>query len=241
MKAKDILKQTKHRAFNYPNRPWKYYQEWNQVLFFHWQLEPDELRPMLPKGLELDTIHGKTWLSIVAFDMNHVGIRNFPKIPNLSNFHEINIRLYVNCNGKPSVYFLNMEGSKPMSCKVLKAVSKLPYRYSKMRRTASIYESKNKATNDFFYTEYAVEQDPISKDETDLWLTERYTLLQDFKNKIITYDVHHIEWPMQKINIHKLELDYPKFNSLLQNKPDRIQYSKGVQVLTWDKKDYKHE
>jgi uncharacterized protein YqjF (DUF2071 family) len=236
MNAKDILKQTKHRAFMYPSRSWKFYQEWNNTIFLHWEVAPSLIQPYLPESLKLDTINGKTWISLVAFDMNHVGLRSMPKLPYVSNFHEINIRAYTICEGKPSVYFLNMEGSKRSSCVVLKVLSKLPYRYSKMKRTSFSYESENRTSNDFFYIEYGLENQPILKDETDLWLTERYTLLQDYKHHIIEYDVHHLEWPMQRIRIKNLELDYPRFNPLIQNEPDRVHYSTGVQVLTWDKK-----
>ena len=110
--------------------------------------------------------------------MNHIGIRSFPKIPHISDFHEINIRVYIICNGKPSVYFLSMEGSKRPSCKILKTISKFPYEYSKMKRMDFSYISKNKTKNNSFYTEYRLGGDPIIKDETDIWLTERYAVLQ---------------------------------------------------------------
>ncbi|MCF7559462.1 DUF2071 domain-containing protein [Sabulilitoribacter multivorans] len=238
MKAKEILKHTKHRPFEIPERSWKFYQEWNKAIFLHWEVEPEAIKPLLPKEIELDTINGKTWLSLVAFDMNHIGIRSLPKVPHISDFHEINIRVYITCNGKPSVYFLSMEGSKRSSCKVLKTISKFPYYHSKMKRTDFSYSSKNDLYNNSFYTEYRLGSDPIIKDETDVWLTERYAVFQDYKNQIIEYDVHHVEWPMQTISIKKLELDYPKFNHLIDNNPDRIHYSKGIQVLTWDKKKY---
>lgn len=238
MKAKTILKHTKHRSFEIPARTWKFYQEWNKAIFLHWEVEPKTIKPLLPKGIKLDTINGKTWVSLVAFDMNHIGIRSILKIPHVSDFHEINIRVYIICNGKPSVYFLSMEASKRSSCKVLKTISKFPYYHSKMKRTDFSYTSKNKAYNNSFYAEYRLGNDSIVKDETDIWLTERYVVFQDYKNQIFEYDVHHVEWPMQSISVKKLELDYPKFNHLINNKPDRIHYSKGVQVLTWDKKKH---
>lgn len=238
MKSKDILKQTRHRVFPYPSRPWLFYQEWNHAIFLHWQVSPQLIEPLIPKTLELDIINGKTWVSLVAFDMNHIGVRAIPKIPHISDFHEINIRVYVTCNGKPSVYFLSMESSKRSSCKILKALSKFPYCHSKMKRTDYSYTSKNDGQNNSFHTEYRLGNDPIIKDETDIWLTERYAVFQDYKKQLIEYDVHHVEWPMQSISIKKLEFDYPKFNNLINNKPDRIHYSKGVQVLTWDKKKY---
>ena len=236
MKAKEILKHTKHRTFNYPTRSWKFYQEWNDALFLHWEVDCDLIKPLLPKGLELDVLNGKTWVSLVAFNMNNIGIRSLPKLPHISDFHEINIRVYIICNNKPSVYFLNMEGSKRSSCKVLKTLSKFPYRHSKMKRTPFSYASSNKKKNDWFYTEYRLENNPVIKDETDNWLTERYATFQDYKNEIIEYDVHHVAWPMQAIKIKKLEINYPRFAHLINNHPDKVHYSKGVQVLTWDKK-----
>ena len=239
MKASEILKHTKHRPFKAPKRSWKFYQEWNKAIFMHWEIEPKLITSLLPRGLELDTINGKTWVSLVAFDMNNIGVRSLPKMPHISDFHEINIRVYIAYKGKPAVYFLNMEGSKRSSCSILKMISKFPYQYSKMKRTSFSYESENDTQNDSFYTEYRLDHNVINKDETDIWLTERYAVFQDYKNNIIEYDVHHAEWPIESIDIKKLKLNYPKFNHLIHNKPDRIHYSKGVKVLTWDKKKHK--
>ena len=239
MKNKDILKQKEHRPFEYPKRSWTFYQEWNNAIFLHWEVSPELIKPLLPKNIELDIIKGKTWVSLVAFDMNNIGIRNLPKIPHISDFQEINIRVYITCNGKPSVYFLSMEGSKQSSCKVLKVLSKFPYRYSKMSRNESKYKSENDTFNDTFNIEYELKNESVKKDETDLWLTERYAVFQDYKKHIIEYDVHHVEWPTQKINIKNLELNYPRFSHLITNQPDKVHYSSGVQVLTWGKKKIK--
>ena len=238
MKASELLTYKKHRPFNYPSRSWKYYQEWNDALFLHWEVDCKLVESLIPNGLELDIINGKTWVSLVAFDMNNIGIRSLPKLPHISDFHEINIRVYVSYKGKPSVYFLSMEGSKRSSCKVLKTISKFPYRYSKMKRTAFSYTSKNKKYSDAFYAEYRLENNPVIKDETDVWLTERYAVFQDNKNDIIEYDVHHAPWPIEAINIKKLDVNYPRFNHLIHNQPHKIHYSKGVQVLAWDKKRF---
>lgn len=239
MKSFEILKQKNHRPFEYPKNNWTVYQEWNKAVFLHWEVNPDLIKPLLPKGIELDILNGKTWVSLVAFDMNNIGIKNILKPPYISDFQEINIRVYVICNGKPSVYFLSMEANNWLSCKLIKTVSKFPYRYSKMNRNDSIYQSENNEFNDSFNLEYNIENLSVKKDETDLWLTERYAVFQDYKKHIIEYDVHHIEWPLQKINIKKLEVNYPRFSHLINSTPDKIHYSKGVQVLTWDKTKFK--
>ena len=238
MKSFEILKYKSHRQFNYPEHPWKYYQEWNNTIFLNWEVTSELIRPYLPIGLVLDEINGKTWVSLVAFNMNNIGIRSLPKVPHISDFHEINIRVYVIFNGKPGVYFLSMEGSKRASCKVLKSLSKFPYRYSKMNRSEFVFQSQNIIFNDRLKIDYELENNPVFKDKTDVWLTERYAVFQDYKNQLIEYDVHHLEWPIQKIRIKSLDLNYPRFSFLINNQPDKLHYSKGVQVLTWDKKKF---
>lgn len=238
MKASEILNSKQHRPFEYPKRSWKFYQEWNKAIFLHWEVEPEAVKALLPDSVTLDTIDGKAWVSIVAFDMNHIGIRSLPRMPHISDFHEINIRTYIICKGKPSVYFLSMEGSKRSSCKILKAISKFPYVRSKMSRTDYSYQSANlKASNSLEFT-YRTKMEPCKKDKTDLWLTERYAVFQEYKNKLIEYDVHHVEWPLDEITVKDLKIDYPTYNHLINNSPDRMHYSDGVEVLTWNKRKH---
>jgi len=105
MKIKDILNTTAHRPWKMPSENWKYYQEWNNVLFMHWQVELEALRPLVPKDMEIDLFGGKPWVSLVAFTMQKIRPKQLPSFPPISDFDEINIRTYVHYNGKPGVYF----------------------------------------------------------------------------------------------------------------------------------------
>lgn len=238
MKTSQILDKTDHRSFKCPTRPWMFYQEWNKAIFLHWEVNADEIQTLLPRGLKVDVINGKAWVSLVAFDMNNIKARYLPKLPRISDFQEINIRTYVVCNGKPSVYFLSMEANNKMSCKLLEKVSKFPYRYSEMNRSNHSYQSNNVNLNESFSIDYELDGKSVSKDETDLWLTERYAVFQDHRNAMIEYDVHHLEWPMQNIICKAIKVNYSRFGTFINDKPDRIHYSKGVRVLTWNKRKH---
>ena len=37
------------------------------------------------------------------------------------------------------------------------------------------------------------------------------------------------------MDIKKLDLSYPRFEYLINDKPSKTQYSKGVKVMAWDK------
>lgn len=235
MTIKEILHTTEHRPWKLPLGNWKFYQEWNNAIFMHWQVNLHELEKFVPKELEIDLYDGKPWVSLVAFTMEKIRPRNLPAFPPISDFDEINIRTYVKSNNKTGVYFLSIEGGNKLSCKIAKGISELPYRYSRMKRSNHQYVSNNPETNDKLKVKFLVGSDIEHKNGLDRWLTERYALFQDAEKSINEYEIHHIEWPIKDIELRHLDFDYPVFKKLIENKPAKIQYSKGVQVIAWGK------
>lgn len=239
MTIQNILNTTEHRPWEVPTENWKFYQEWNNAIFMHWQVELSELRKFVPQELEIDLFEGKPWVSVVAFTMEKIRPKNLPSFPPISNFDEINIRTYIKSNNKTGVYFLSIEGGKILSCKIAKGMSELPYRYSKIKRTENQYKSYNSEFNDKLDIEFTIGKEIKEKSTLDTWLTERYALFQDTKKSINTFEIHHLEWEINELNLKKVDFNYQRFNKLLINKPNKIQYSKGVQVIAWQKKKKK--
>ena len=130
---------------------------------------------------------------------------------------------------------MSIEGGKSLSCKVARGISELPYRFSKIKRTDQNYQSQNSEFNDKLNLEFTVGKERTEKTELDKWLTERYALFQDTDESINEFEIHHLEWPINEMNLHQLELNYPRFEKLINKKPNRIHYSKGVKVLAWKK------
>jgi len=235
MKIREIVNATAHRPWEIPNKGWEFYQEWNNAIFLHWQVELDELKKLVPKELEIDLFEGKPWISVVAFTMEKIRPKNLPSFSPISNFDEINIRTYVRSNNKTGVYFLSIEGGKKLSCQIAKIVSELPYRYSKIRRSENQYESYNSEFNDRLDIQFTVRKELKEKTKLDKWLTERYALFQDTDTSINEFEIHHLEWEIHALDFKKLNLKYQKFDKLLKNEPNKTQYSKGVKVIAWGK------
>ena len=235
MKNKELLAIKNHRTWNIPNQSWRFYQEWNNALFLHWEVDLDELKKFVPKELEIDLFEGKPWVSLVAFTMEKIRPKHLPYFPPISNFDEINIRTYIKSKHKTGVYFLSIEGGKKISCLVAKALSELPYRYSKIKRVKTRFESYNSEFNDSLDINYKIGKPIKEKEELDTWLTERCALFQDTHDSINEFEIHHLEWPIQELKLDKLNFNYPRFKNLIQGPPDRIHYSKGVNVLAWPK------
>lgn len=66
-------------------------------------------------------------------------------------------------------------------------------------------------------------------------MTERYALFQDTETSINEFEIHHLEWSINEIDLKIVEFSYPRFNELFKNEPNMIQYSKGVKVIAWGK------
>lgn len=235
MNIKEILNTVEHRPWPIPNQDWKFYQEWNRLIFLHWQVDLDELQKHVPEKLEIDLFDGKPWVSLVAFTMEQTRPRNLPAVKFISDFDEINIRTYVKCNNKTGVYFLSIEAGKSLSCKTARVVSGLPYRFSKMNRIGGCYKSENSQRGDSFEVDYTIGKEARQKSPLDVWLTERYAVFDYHHPSMIEFEVLHPEWPIQQVEIHNLKTHYPRFEKLIAGVPDLAHYSKGVQVLAWGK------
>lgn len=237
MKIAEILKHTQHRSKKVPDGKWAYYQEWNQALFLHWKVPADELSMFVPDEFELDFLEGETWVSIVLFRMERIRPRYLPAFKPVSDFEEINIRTYVRYRGKPGVYFLNIEAGNKQASWLAAFLSGLPYRYSKINRNKKeeSVQACSLERNTVLEVDFCVGQPLKQKDATDYWLTERYALFQDQNKQINTFEIHHLEWPVNSVELKALKLNYPSFPTWFSSLPDRTHYSKGVQVIAWKK------
>jgi uncharacterized protein YqjF (DUF2071 family) len=238
MTPSQIQQQLAHRPWTLPERPWQFYQEWNDCIFLHWRVPVNLLASYVPDSLTIDEVNGSAWVSVVAFSMERIRPRYLPPFPPISNFGEINIRTYVRLNGRGGVYFLSIEGGKRLSCWIARTVSELPYRYSRMQRRPGLFTASNTEFGDSFQLAYQSGEVITDKSAVDRWLTERYGLFQPVGSNLNTFEIHHPEWPVHRLEVKELELHYSRFAALLSGPPDLAHYSPGVPVLARSKVRY---
>ncbi len=232
---KDILQETKHRPYALPPGRWVYYQEWNRAIFLHWKVPVGTLRKCVPQALNLDTFEGDAYISLVAFTMEQIRPRYLPAVSLVSDFHEINLRTYIDNDERKGVYFLNIEAAKHLSVFMAKALSGLPYEKSSIRRTDHQYQSSNRKKGFSLLCDYTVKGRLSDKSTLDRWLTERYCLYLDEGESVYRYDIHHKEWELHDMGIKHLDVDYQLGDFTLSAEPDAVHYSDGVQVLAWNR------
>ncbi|XEC96570.1 YqjF family protein [Paenibacillus tarimensis] len=233
---------TDHRPWPVPSKPWIMKQNWNKVLFAHWPMDAGILEPLIPRGLKLDVFEGRAWIGIVPFYMDGIRGRGLPPIPFLSEFPELNVRTYVTAGGKPGVYFFSLDAANRMAVKAAKWFYRLPYYFAeisvKQEDTKIIYscdraDAGGNCRFDGIYwpvsPQYIAEQGTL-----DYWLTERYCLYTEHRNRLFRCDIVHEPWQLQQAEAvihHNTMIDLNGI-TLPESKP-LLHYSERAEVFTW--------
>ncbi|MBC8149439.1 MAG: DUF2071 domain-containing protein [Verrucomicrobiaceae bacterium] len=109
------------------------FQRWSELLFLHWEIDPDLVKERLPDHLSVDIHEGKTYLGLVPFFMQKVRPRFLPCAPWLSNFLELNVRVYVHDqHGRPGVWFFSLDCNQPIAVELARRLFHLPYQHASM-------------------------------------------------------------------------------------------------------------
>jgi uncharacterized protein len=69
--------------------------EWRELVMLNYEVDPALLRGYVPRGVELDTFEGRTFVSLVGFRFLRTKLLGFLAIPFHTNFEEVNLRFYV--------------------------------------------------------------------------------------------------------------------------------------------------
>ena len=130
--------------------------------------------------------------------MEKIRHRYLPSIRFISDFAEINIRIYIDIDGRKGVYTLNIESEKTLSTFFARVVSGLPYEKANIGRTGQKFVSTNAKKNFRLNAEFEILNKIEMKTALDQWLTERYGLYLDIDHELYRYDFHHKEWELKK-------------------------------------------
>jgi hypothetical protein len=85
------------------------YQEWRRLLFVHWPVSTNVLRPLVPRVLSLDQFEGVAYVSLTPFVVQSARPLGVPRNLGLA-FLETNVRTYVHLEGgQPGVYFFSLD------------------------------------------------------------------------------------------------------------------------------------
>jgi uncharacterized protein len=189
------------------------YQTWGKLLFLHWRLPADVIRPLVPAGLELDLFDGSPWVGVTPFTMWGIRPAGLPALPLVSRTHELNVRTYVHRDGVPGVWFLSLDASNPLAVIGARVGFGLPYFRARMEvreDDASIRFVSRRAHPGAHPAHLEAEWTrgeplpPAPPDSLDFFLTERYCLYAERGGRLYRARIHHAPWPLRRASLGRL-------------------------------------
>jgi uncharacterized protein len=197
-------------------------QNWRDLLFIHWPVDPEALRPLIPSPLELDLFEGMAYIGLVPFTMTGVRPVGLPAVAGLSSFHETNVRTYVRrADHDPGVWFFNLEAASSIAVLLARRFFHLPYHYARMflehestprpvEAPAIIYAGTRRWPGPLpaSYSVRALPIGPVQPATTgtlEHFLVERYILFTTWKSRVYQGRVHHTPYPLQSAQLLALD------------------------------------
>jgi hypothetical protein len=223
--------------------PWVMHQRWTSLLFAHWPVAADVLRPLLPPRLTLDTFEGEAWVGVIPFHMSNVRPRAIPALPWVSAFQELNVRTYVRIGDRAGVWFFSLDASNPLAVRAARAAVHLPYYDARMRmavadglvryrsdRThrgapAASFEATYRPQGAVFHA---------APGTLEHFLVERYQLFASAPRGLIRVKIAHPPWPLQRAvatierNTMAAAAGIP-----LAGEPQQLHFASRIDVRTW--------
>lgn len=106
-------------------------QNWVDLAFLHWPVDPGRIAHLYPDGTEPDTLDGLTYVGLVAFRMTGTGFGYGPGV--LGSFLETNVRLYsADRTGRRGVVFLSLDTPRLDVVLAARAALGIRYRWARM-------------------------------------------------------------------------------------------------------------
>jgi uncharacterized protein YqjF (DUF2071 family) len=232
------LEQLEHRPWPAPGRGWVMGQTWEDLLFAHWRVPVEEVRPLVPHALEVDVHDGSAWLGITPFRLTGLRGRGTLPIPRVSRFLELNVRTYVTIGDRPGIWFFSLDASSRLAVEVARRTYRLPYFHARMsaRRRGDwvAYEcSRIEEGGRVFSGRYRPEGAVFNARPGSLewFLAERYCLYTtDERGSLARAEIHHGLWPLQPA---QAEIDLASISPLELRGEQLLHFSRRQDVVIW--------
>lgn len=216
-------------------------QEWRDVGFVHWAVDPGLVAPLLPAGVRPDVMDGATYVGLVPFTMVDAGLGRGPAVPWLGTFLETNVRLYsIDERGRRGVVFRSLDADRLGVVLAARLGFGTPYRWARMRhdRRAAPGGSHHTWTSTVRWpgppatTRIAMHVGPPrAATDLDVFLTARWALHTSIAGRGLYIRNEHPPWPLHEATLEHLDdglVAAAGLPGLAGRPPDHVAFSPGV-------------
>jgi uncharacterized protein YqjF (DUF2071 family) len=229
--------------------------EWRNLIMANYEIDPELLKPFLPKGVELDYYQGKCYVSLVGFLFKDTRIFNIP-IPIWGNFEEVNLRFYVVGQEageiKRGVVFINETVPNKIVAFIANKLYKEHYKVVPTKYNWQInhaqkqieYQWRVKEKWNTIKVNASSAKEKMKKGGFEEFIFEHYYgYTKVNENKSLQYRVEHPSWEINKVNDYYIECDFKafygsQFEVLNHLKPSSVMLAEGSSVsVKWKRNE----
>jgi uncharacterized protein YqjF (DUF2071 family) len=211
-------------------------QTWDDLLFVHYRVPAEQLRPLVPAPLEVQEHGGSGWLGVTPFVVTGLRARGLLPMPYTSSFFELNVRTYVTRDEKPGIWFFSLDASSRLAVEAARRLYRLPYFRAEIsvRRSGDelLYEC-SRGGGKAFSASYRADGEPFEAGPGTLehFLTERYCLYAEHEEQLYRAEIHHRPWPLQPAAA-RIDLNTMPPLKVTQDDP-LVHFSARQDVVIW--------
>lgn len=188
-------------------------QDWNDISFVHWAVDPGLVAPLLPPLTRPDVLDGVTYVGLIPFDMQRAGFGRGPAVPFLGGFAETNVRLYsVDAEGRHGVVFRSLETSRLLVALGARAAFATPYTWARMRilrepgRITYVTRRRWPSPRGAGGTLRIAIGEPIAEPSpVEEFVTARFGLHTRWLGRTLWIPNHHEPWPLRRASVERLD------------------------------------
>ena len=218
------------------------HQDWGKLLFIHWRINENLLRPHVPSSLQIDTYGDSAWIAITPFTM--WDIRAFPPfvppVPGLDSMHELNVRTYVHYNGVPGVWFFSLDANSRAAVLGARTFFHLPYYNADIDMKGKKKIKYRLKRSDDPPAQFKADWTPgkaLPKSQPgsrEFFLTERYILYTQFEGELYRARIHHEPWELYEAELTDFGSTMLEAKQITQPKTHPIlHHAEKVSVDIW--------
>lgn len=181
-------------------------QSWRDVAFLHWTVNPAVAATLLPAGVRPDLFGGRTFVGVVALRMRSTAPVATVRIPWLSRFGQVNVRLYtVDRDGRRGVVFLRLDADRLLPVLAGRTALRLPYAWSRTQltgdghRRAYLVEAHSGRVREQMVLRVGRRHHP---NQLERFLVDRWGLHTRLGGRTVYLPLEHGPWPL-----HTAELE----------------------------------
>jgi len=220
--------------------------KWSDLVMANYEVAPEILADLVPKGVSLDFCEGKCYVSLVAFMFLDTRVLGIP-VPFHINFEEVNLRFYVKREmadeTRRGVVFVKEIVPRFAIATVARIFYGEPYEAWKM--------SHAKIENELIYAWWKRDDAHHIKVETgesagvpaenshgEFIIEHYWGYTKRGGNRTDEYKVEHPKWELFDVNDYEIKVDFGKlygneFAFLSDAKPHSILLAKGSEISVY--------